>query len=814
MIKNYIKIALRNFIKHKGYGFINIAGLTIGAACCIVIFQYVAFEYSFDDFHTDKDKIYRILQSTPLVNEPVEQGGAFTGFALAPALADQVPDIRYVTRVHPEYDAAVISSQDEPERIFEEQKVLYVDPAFLRIFSFPLLSGDDKSALQSGTALLSASAARKYFGEENPLGKALNVTGQISRSYRVNGVFADVPMNSHLQFEFLLPVEDLVKEGYTEEPEGGWSWNNFITYIKLYKNADYSNTLQKMTEAYKTRRSEMLRQQGRTVKLWAQPLKDIHLNSEIDAPVAEMGSYRSVYFFTIIGLITLLIALVNYVNLETARAIDRAREIGVRKVIGAHRRQLIIQFLTESAIMNLIAAAFAFVISEALAPILNRFAGITIPGTLYLNPLFWIAFLFIFILSTLLAGIYPSFVLSSFKPVTALKGKGGSFKGQLWMRRGLVILQFTASVVLIGGTIIVYDQLGFMRNMELGLKIDQVLSVTGPRILPEDRDYNIAMRTFTNELQRLPGISQTATSSSLPGKGFNWNGASIRKSTDGPADVKRGVATYVDTNFFKTYDMHMIAGKGFSDITLPVPDDIPWPVVANETAVKALGFSSPSSAINQLLDIGGYTARIVGVLRDFNWSSAHTPRQNIFFGPVDAGRIVSIRIKTADIAGTLRTVEEIYRRIFPGNVFSYEFVDETFQKQYENEQRFASLFTMFAVFAILIACSGLFGLAAFTIRQRTKEIGIRKVLGASAAGIMALLTRDFLILVAAAIVIATPVIYYLMSGWLEDFAYRIKPGPVTFLVTTAIVILIAVMTVSIQSVRAAAANPVKSLKYE
>jgi len=814
MLKNYLKIAIRNFFKHKGYGFINIAGLTIGLACCLGIFQYVAFQYSYDGFHKNKNHIYRVLQSTPLYNEPREHGGAFTGYAFGPALSDQVPEIRYVTRVHPEYDGAIMSAQENPGRVFEEEKVIYADPDFLKMFSFSIVSGNKKAALNTGTMLLSESAVKKYFGNENPIGKMINVTGHIDKSLMVNGVFQDVPNNSHLKFDFLLPMDDLVREGYADEPEDGWSWNNFVTYVQLYENADAVKVVQKMEKAYKVRRSDMLRQQGRTVVLFAQPLSDIHLNADIDSPVAEMGSYRSVYFFTIIGLITLLIALVNYINLETARAIDRAREIGVRKVVGAYRTQLIIQFLCESALMNFVAAVIAFVIAEALAPILNDVAGIQIPGALYLNPLFWAAFFGVFLVGTLLAGLYPSFVLSSFRPIAALKGKAGSFTGQLWLRRGLVVLQFAASVVLIGGTLVVYDQLGYMRNMELGIKIDQVLAVTGPRVLPEGTEQSVAMRTFKNELQRLPSIRQIATSESLPGKGFNWNGASIRKSSDSPADVIRGVVTYVDTAFFSAYRMKIVAGKGFNDISLPVPDDIPWPVVANETAVKTLGFQSSAAAINQSLDIGGYTAQIVGVLKDFNWSSAHTPRQNIFFGPVEAGRLLSVHLNTSDLTGTIASIEEIYKRLFPGNVFSYEFVDEGFQKQYTDEEQFASLFTLFAIFAIVIACSGLFGLAAFTTRQRTKEIGVRKVLRASVSGIVALLSKDFLALVVVSIAIASPVIYFLMNQWLDDFAYRVELGPVTFLITGALVLLIAIITVSYQSVRAAVANPVRSLKYE
>lgn len=814
MIKNYFKIAYRNLLKKKVYSGINIVGLSIGMACCILIFQYVIFETSFDRFHEHESKIYRIIQGYARGGEDLSFNGAFTAQALAPALKDGTPEISYITRLHS--DEIIVSNADKSDLVFEEDEVLYADPDFLKIFSFPVISGDKAHALEPGTALISQQAAKKYFGDTNPIGQVLDVTGRVEKSLRVVGVFQDVPANSHLQFEILLSMEDLLKtESYLNEPEGGWSWNNFSTYVQLHPSANPSVTDEKLTEVYLDRRGEALKQMGFKAALRLQPLRDIHLNAEVEAPANPViGDARTVYFFTIIGLITLCIALVNYINLATARALNRAREVGVRKVIGAQRRQLIWQFLCESALTNFIAVILAIALANVLLPIVNDMAQTHLSLSLWQRVDFWVALLLTLIVGTVLAGLYPAFVLSSFKPITVLKGKVSSFSAHRWLRRGLVVLQFTASIVLVIGTIIIYKQLNYMRNIDLGLDLEQVLTIEGPRVLPEERDAATATATFLQELRRLPAIQQAAVSSSLPGRGFNWNGAAIRKATDDPANAIRGVATYIDSSFAKLYGLELVAGKTFGDITFSDAEDAPWPVIANEKTVKSLGFSSPAEAIDQRLDIGGYEALIIGVYKDFNWSSAHTEQQNVVFGHTLQGRNVSLRLSTHDLSGTISEIKEVYSELFPGNVFNYQFVDEVFDQQYKNDVRFAKLFTLFAGLAIFIACLGLFGLAAFTSQQRQKEIGIRKILGASVENVVGLLSADFLKLIIIGFVVAAPIAWYIMNQWLEDFAYKVQIGAGVFLLAGLAAGAIALLTVSWQSIKAAIANPVDSLREE
>lgn len=815
MFKNYLKTTIRSLARRKGYSFINIAGLTVGLSCCLIIFLYVASEYSFDRFHEHELDLYRVSQTTPLLGEEFELGGAFTGYALGPALSEAVPEILHVARVHPEYSGAVMSSAERPDRVFEENRVIYTDPEFLAMFTFPLVAGDLQTALAPGTALMSQRAAEKYFPDENPLGNVLDVAGQTERSYRVTGIFKDVPVNSHLEFDFLLPMHDLLREGqYVEEPEQGWSWNNFVTYVQLHSQADRALVDRKATDVYMARRGDALREQGRKAKLGLQPLRDVHLNADVAAPTGVTGSYRTVYFFTVIGLITLLIALVNYINLATARALDRAREVGVRKVIGAHRKQLVVQFLSESALINLIAGALAVAIAVLATPFVNDLADVRITGALWISPWFWLSCLVTFGVCTLLAGLYPAFVLSSFKPVSVLKGRGGASSSQPWLRRALVVFQFAASVVLIGGTVIVYDQLEYMRSMDLGLDLEQVVTVRGPRVFSGDTDRASAIISFTDEVRRIPGVRQVATSTSLPGQGFNWNGAAVRRASADPASTIRGVVTYIDTSFATLYGLELLAGIGFDNMSFSDSAGTPMLLIANETSVRSLGFTTPDEAVDQPLDIGGNDARIVGVVEDFNWSSAHEARQNIFLGRTQVGNRISLRVDTRDVTGTIAAVRSTFDRLFPGNVFEYAFVDEAFDQQYRNEERFATLFTLFAGLAIAIACLGLFGLASFTTQQRTKEIGVRKVLGASVPGLVGLLSISFLELVGIAVLIASPIAYVMMQRWLDGFAYRTEIGLGVFVMVGTLALVIALLTVASQSIRAALTNPVRSLRAE
>jgi len=682
------------------------------------------------------------------------------------------------------------------------------------MFSYPLVLGDQTKALtEPNSILISETTARKYFGDENPIGQVLNFNGRISGAFSVNGVFRKVPANSHLQFDFLLPMSDLLQKGGYSDPDKGWTWTNFITYVQLRGDANVAEAEQKFTEVLLSNHGEDFKLTNTKAHLNAQPLRDLHLNDAVFAPKAVQSSHRTVHFFVIIALITLVIALINYVNLATARSLDRSREVGVRKVIGAQRGQLIFQFLFESALTNLAAFVLAIVLVEILRPVVNNLAGTQLTDWAWANSGVWAWSLAIFCAGTLLAGLYPAFALSAFKPVIVLKAKASSSSVRLWLRQGLVVLQFVASVGLMAGTAIVYTQLDFMRHMDLGINLEQILTVRGPRVLSESTDNTQAIQRLTHELRQIPAIRQIATSSALPGRGFTGY-SSLRRETADPSTGVRGALARIDTSFASLYGLRLIAGSGFDGISANIPPGEPRPAIANETAIKAMGFDASTDALQQLVNLGGTTYRIVGVFKDFNWSSAHSQIENAIFAITPAGGQLSLKVSTENLPQTIAAVEKIYKTLFPGNPFSYNFVDEKFDEQYRNDQRFAALFSVFAGLAILIACLGLFGLASFSARQRTKEIGIRKVLGASVAAIVTLLSKEFLKLILLANIIAWPIAYYVMKDWLQDFAYRIDIGWWVFALAGGLALLIALLTVSTQAIKAALANPVEALRYE
>ncbi|MEM7107923.1 MAG: FtsX-like permease family protein, partial [Bacteroidota bacterium] len=546
-----------------------------------------------------------------------------------------------------------------------------------------------------------------------------------------------------------------------------------------------------------------------------QPLLDIHLNDTISAPKAVMGSYQTVYFFAIIGLVTLLTAFVNYVNLTTARALDRAREVGVRKVIGAQRVQLIAQFLSESAVTIFLALVLAVAMAFVFSPVVQDWTGITFANTLWTEPYLWLTLLALFCISTLMAGLYPSLMLSSFKPAEVLKGTSGRFRVGIPIRQGLVVFQFTTSFVLLVGAFVVHLQLHYILNMNVGIGLEQVITVPSPRVLPGKSTRADAIETFTQQLHQLPGIQQTATSHELPGQGFNLNTDHARRVEAIPSSNVPASAVWIDDSFARLYGLKLLAGPGFKDISLEAADQEPFPIMANETAIKSLGFDSPMHALDQRIDLAnGNLCYIVGVFKDFNWSSAHKQRENVFFFLGAGLSHISIKATTENLPQTISDIEKTYKQLFPGNPFQYAFADETFKAQYGNEQRFAKLFNLFVALAIFIAGLGLFGLTTFTVQQRKVEVGIRKVLGATLASVVLLLSRDLLKLVIAGFLIAVPIAWYVMSSWLEDFAYRIEVGMGVFLLAGAVTVLIALITLSFKSIKAALANPVDSLRNE
>ena len=821
MLTNYLKVALRTLLRQKGYTFINIAGLTMGLACCILIFQFVAFETSFDAFHETADRIYRIaITETRSGEEP--RTSALVGFGAGPAFAEETPEIVRYTRIQPDFfqEGPTVSYKEAgAERTFKEQRAFFADSTLLSMFTYRLVQGDPTTAMrQPQTLLLTETTARKYFGSENPVGKTLEYTSpNISGTYMVAGVLADVPANSHLQFDVLLPVHAFFDE---QDPLGDYQWgrdNNYRSaYVELRAGADVAEVERKLTDVLYRHTGDDIRARNAVAAVQLQPLQSVHLDVDTDAGRIETSDPKTVYFFSIIALVTLAIALVNYVNLSTARAVDRAKEVGVRKVVGAQRKQLIGQFLLESVLTNLAGLLLALGLAALLLPVVNRLIGTQLSLVAWGSGPFLTASAGALVIGVLLSGFYPAFVLSSFRPARVLKGKATSFASRVNLRKGLVVVQFTASVLLLIGTGVVYSQLNYMRQLDVGLDLDQVLMVTSPRVLPEGMESRTAEHSFREEVRKLPAVTGAAFSGNMVGDGF-VDGGPARLDTADPSAARDVWVTAVDHDFTEVYSIDLVAGEQFRE-GMPSwfvgPRSVPRPALINETAVQTFGLASNEAALNQIIMQGSLRYVVLGVLEDFNWSSAHRPAEPVLFRHNPTNRFLSLKVSTANLAGTIAAVRETFEAMFPGNSFEYHFADAVFDAQYQDDKRFAALFGVFAGLAILIACLGLLGLVSFTAARRSKEIGIRKVLGASVINLVSLLSADFLKLVGIAFLLAAPLAYFGMQQWLDNFAYRIEIGPGVFVTAGALALAIALLTVSYQSIKAALANPVKSLRYE
>ncbi|MEM0962044.1 MAG: ABC transporter permease [Bacteroidota bacterium] len=805
MLLSDLRLALRRLRSEPGYAGITIAGLAVGLACALLLFQYVAYETSFDDFHDDAETLYRLTFTSEQAGEDPTTA-ANVGHAFGPELAAPLAGVDGVARLHPAIEA-IFSDPDEPSRSFQETEVYWADPSFLTLFSFPLVSGDATALGQSGTVLLSESAARRMFGDADPVGRSLTMTARrTTREVQVAAVFADVPATSHLRFEVLLPMADLLQAPMYAESGAGWSWYNFLTYVRLQDNARPAEVEEGLTAG-------LLRQQDiadASVSLGLQPLRDIHLDTSVETtmgPPAGGASRRSVGVLTLVGIVTLLIALINDVNLSTARATRRSREVGVRKAVGAERRQLVAQFLTESALVNVMAFGLALGLVALAQPAVSEIAGADLSPVAWSLP-FWGIAGTVLVVSTLLSGLYPAAVLSSFRPGTALRG-GSERGGDGGLRRGLVVVQFGATIVLTVSVLVMDSQLRFVRGLDLGFDLEQVVTVPTPSVRPEGSDFTADVRALRTRLRAIPGVEAVATSHTVPGQGYNMGTSSVRLASADESDTVDGTVTEVDAGFVPLYDIEIVAGDDF-----PNGETDEELLLASETASRSLGFASPDEIVGTSVVVGGPPRRVVGVFRDLRWTSAHVDQENAFLRLTPAGRQVSIRIQNDAMPETLGAIEAAYTSLFPGNPFRYTFADADYAQLYAADRREARLFTVFAALALGIACLGLFGLAAFTAEERTKEIGIRKVLGASVASLLVLLSSRTLQLVVAAAVVGLPVGWWAVGRWLEAFSDRIVLTPLPFLAAALLVLTLALLTVSVHTVRAATADPIRALRAD
>jgi len=792
------------------YSIINIAGLAIGIACSIIITAFILNELSYDKFHDKADRIYRLILDGKIGEE--EMLSAWTAVPTAAALVQEFPEVAAATRVE-EWDNVLIRYED---KTFLEDKFLWADSTFFQIFSFKLIEGDPINVLNEPKKIVvSQNMAKKYFGSEDPVGKTLKVFSD-STHYLVTGVFENVPVNSHLDFDFVGSFISLDKVRSNE-----WTSNNLCTYLLLAEGADWQALQAKMPYLVKKYVGPEVQQYiGVSVEEWEaagnrygydlQPLTRIHLDSDIEQPFKQPNDKTYIYIFSVIAIFILVIACINFMNLATARSAGRSREVGMRKVAGSDKGLLIRQFLLESLVLTFIALIIGILLVELLMPYFNNLVNLELSidylGKWYIIP----GLVLLGIIVGLLAGSYPAFFLASFKPVAVLTGKLEKGTGGSRLRSILVILQFGISVFIIVGTIVIFQQLSYMLNKDLGFDKDQVMVVQ--RFGEVGRNH---VEAFKQEIARIPGVIASTSSTSIPGYPNNYNAHGIEGR---PLDqVYLLQVNWCDFDYLKTYGLKLNSGRFFSTA---VPTDSTAAVI-NLRAVKDFNIKDP---LNTRMIRPGPTPAdyaympVIGVVDDFHFESLHTDIKPYIFvvRPANWGWIpyLSIRFDPSNVKKVINDVENVWKEYSGNQPFEYFFVNEDFATRYSQEQRTRTIFVIFSILAVFIASLGLFGLVAYTAEQRTREIGIRKVMGASVIRIIWLISRETLLLLGIATVIAWPVSWYFSRNWLNGFAYRIDLTPVPFILSLAIALVIAIITVSSQAVGASMKNPADALRYE
>ena len=817
MIKNYLKIALRNLVKQKVYSIINILGLAAGIASCVLIVIFITDEFSYDSFHAKADRIYKVALERIYPSHS-------THYALVPhsfgdVMQQDFPEVSTVVKMAGPFNNTGVSYKDGrgEEKFFEENFVMAADSNFFNVFSLKIVEGNPVTALSKASdVVLTEETARRYFGAEKAIGKTLQLFNQ---DYSVSAICETVPENSHLRFDFLLRADNqFFADGQPNfigfnshiylvlEPEGDPRSleSKFPRMVDTYASAQIETNLRKSWEDYK--------KEGNGYRYFLQPLRDIHLDpTHIEAKIKPGGNITYVYFLISISVLILVIACINFMNLATARSAERGREVGVRKTMGSLKSQLIKQFLVESVLVTLLSTIVALMVVYSALPYFNELTGkhleFEVTGRLVAG------LVGVTLLVGLLAGSYPAFILSSFNPALVMKGKFGTNKRGAALRNGLVVFQFMVSIILITSTLVVRDQMQFMQEKSLGYNKDQILVVERVFAL-----QNQNVQTFINELKRLPDVEAAAGSFSLLGSGRAGDFFGEQWTSQGSSEIHTTKSMSVDDDFAAMIGFELLEGRSFSRET---NDSLA--VILNETAVKTFELAEPlgkklTQNVNTPRGPVSVDVTIIGVVKDFNFQSLHDPitpltiRSNESFN--GGAAYAYARVEGKNLASAVADIEDLWKQMAPGQPFRYSFLDENLNAQYEKERRAGQIFSIFSALAILIACVGLFGLAAYTGQQRTKEIGVRKVLGASIGSVVVLLSRDFTKLIIVAFVFATPLAWYLMNNWLQGFAYRIDLSAGVFLLAGLTALGISWITVSYQSIKAAIMDPVKALRSE
>jgi putative ABC transport system permease protein len=803
MLRHFYQIAWRNLMKRKLYSFINIAGLTIGMACCVLITLYVRNEQSYDRYHANSDRIYRVTQTFRAL-QPGENPGPpapqdFWVWGCAPvgaALQADFPEIEKVVRF---MSPNSILLQHGEKRI-QQDNILYMDSTAFDVFTWKMLYGDPHTALIAPNSIvLTRSVAEKFFGKSDPVGQTLRADNQVN--LLVTGVMQDVPSNSQFNFNGLISMA-------TESEQNPnifsmWDYVDFYTYLILKPNANIQRLRAKAAAFVKRHNPH---DKGYAISF--EKMTDGYLHSQAIRQPGPTGSLSNVYLFSCIAVFIMLIACINFMNLSTARSLERAKEVGVRKVLGVTPSSLVRQFLAESILLSLFAGIIALLLASAGLPLIGQLSGKDLADINVFGARIILAMVAFSVVVGIVAGIYPAWFLSGFKAITVLKGKFNPSGKGISLRKVLVIFQFTVSIVLIAGTIIVYRQLAFVNRRDLGFQKEQMLIID----FEGDDQVEQHIETIKTAIAGQPGIVSVAASRAVPGE-FLPNGGTQIQTPDGKMGFQGPFVYEIDFDFIPTYHIPLVAGRNYSR---SFQTDSAQSMVINEATARLYGYNNPADAVGRKFDQWGRKGTIIGVVKDFNFRSLHQKVEplTLRYGYPDVLNRISVAVKGDNVSRTIAQLKSTWDKLAPQRPFLFHFLDQSFNEQYQADQQFGQLFTFFSCLSIFIACLGLFGLSTFMAQQRIKEIGIRKTLGSSQTNIVMLLSRDFIKLIFIAILISVPLCWWVMNDWLQGFAYRIHIGAAIFLESGGIALAIALATMTWQSLKAAMANPVRALRTD
>jgi putative ABC transport system permease protein len=791
MIRNFFKIALRNILKHNGISLINVTGLAIGLAASLLILLWVQDELSFERYNTNASDIYRVEE------DQFYSGARYhvtvTPYPSGPVWKQQIPEISEQTRVHPWVPRLLLRQGD---KTFFETSIVAADSTFLNIFNFPLLAGDAATALTSPySILLTEKLALKYFGEKNPVGKTITIENRYQ--FMVTGVLKKLPGNSMFNFEVVIPFSFLKEIGQVYD---GWGSNSYFTFVRLQKGAKIEAVNKKLTDIVVEHDPET------KTRFMLFPLLDIHLHQQFGFQVTN-GPVIIVFIFTLIAIFILLIACINFINLSTARAASRGKEIGIKKVSGADQINLIIQFMLESLLLVAAALALALILVGLFLNVFNSVSGKQFSLSDLLEMKFILSFILVGLIAGFVSGIYPALYLSSFKPVIVLKGEAVSGRGHGRMRQILVVVQFTLSMLIAISAIFMYQQLKFMLEKDLGFNKNNLIGI---QMADKMRDKYYSIKSELSKETLIKGVTASLWNPVMIGSnsgGASWEGK------DPDKNVLIGTNT-IDYDYLKTMQMDLVSGRDFSrEFASDIARDTTGNFLVNEEVVKIMNIGDPVGKTFRFMGING---QIVGVMKNFHFKGADQPIEPVAFALTDTSglRMILIRLTTSDVWGSLKVVEKKWKEIVPEYPLQYSFIDQDYENQFKSVVRLTGLFKYFTILAIIIACLGLYGLASYSAERRTNEVGIRKVMGAGSLTVMYTLTKEFLVFVFIAIIISVPLGWYIVTKLLKEYAYKIDINPLVFVAISAGAVLIAILTVSFQAYRATGINPAEALKIE